>query len=609
MALRGVNIALAWIGVERIFIDVFRDVGFTDNEIGSFLSGPAFLAWNHFGNIQGSWGGELPDTWVDEQFSLQRKILQRMLELGITPILPAFPGFVPENVTRVWPNASIAKSPQWEGFPATYTNVTYLNPFDVQFGSLQRAFIKKQQDTYGNITHFWTLDQFNENQPASGDLDYLHNVSYNTWKTLKAADAEAIWVMQGWLFASDSTFWTNSRVQSFLDGVPVDSDMLILDLFTESAPQWQRTNSFHGKPWIWCQLHGYGGNMGLYGQIENVTQNSIDALERSASIVGFGLTMEGQEGNEVMYDLLLDQAWSNTPIDTELYFQNWVSARYSAAAASPGSVAVPKSLYSAWETARYTVYNNSNNPNVTAVTKSILELRPSISGLVGRTGHHPTLLAYDPSVLVRAWNDMHKAGLHEPALFDNAVYRYDLVDWTRQVLANAFEPLYDELVSTYNKSISSTRSAEVRRSGQKLVQLLESLDVVLAVDDSFALCKWIEAARATGSKANPDFFEYEARNQVTLWGPTGQVEDYASKQWARLVGTYYAQRWSLFVDYLAATDPARYNDTEFSLELHKWEYSWVGQKSGPNACGQPKKGDLRSVISRTMEEWPAVFSP
>jgi hypothetical protein len=47
--------------------------------------------------------------------------------------------------------------------------------------------------------------------------------------------------MQSWLFKSDATFWTTDRVEAFLGGVTVDSDMLILDLFAESEPQWQRT--------------------------------------------------------------------------------------------------------------------------------------------------------------------------------------------------------------------------------------------------------------------------------------------------------------------------------------------------------------------------------
>ena len=48
--------------------------------------------------------------------------------------------------------------------------------------------------------------------------------------------------------------------------------------------------------------------MGLYGQVMNVTTDPIEVLHNSSSLIGFGLTLEGQEGNEIMNDLLLDQA-------------------------------------------------------------------------------------------------------------------------------------------------------------------------------------------------------------------------------------------------------------------------------------------------------------
>jgi Alpha-N-acetylglucosaminidase (NAGLU) tim-barrel domain len=52
--------------------------------------------------------------------------------------------------------------------------------------------------------------------------------------------------------------------------------------------------------------------MSLYGQIMNGTINPIRALHSSSSLIGFGLAPKGQEGNEVMNDLLLDQAWDTT---------------------------------------------------------------------------------------------------------------------------------------------------------------------------------------------------------------------------------------------------------------------------------------------------------
>lgn len=54
LALRGVNLPLAWVGYEKILVDVFLDAGFSQSDIVSFLSGPAFQSWNRFGNIQGA---------------------------------------------------------------------------------------------------------------------------------------------------------------------------------------------------------------------------------------------------------------------------------------------------------------------------------------------------------------------------------------------------------------------------------------------------------------------------------------------------------------------------------------------------------------------------
>ena len=600
MALRGVNLALAWIGIEKIFLDTFREIGLKDEEIFSFLSGPAFLAWNHFGNIQGSWGGDIPESWINDQFALQKKILKRMLELGMTPILPAFPGFVPEKITRVWPDVSVAKSSQWEEFPEKYTNVTYVTPYDPHFSQLQKIFIQKQQAAYGKITNFWTLDQFNENTPASTDLSYLKNVSHNTWSTLKAADPDAIWVMQGWLFASASTFWTNDRIKAFMDGVPVDTDMLLLDLFSESTPQWQRTNSFYGKPWIWCELHGYGGNNGLYGQIENVTVNAMEAVEESPTLIGFGLTMEGQEGNEIMYDLLLDQAWESCPIDTDYYFYDWVSSRYQADI----GIKLPRSIYAAWDMVRSTVFNNTDS-TVQSTTKSIFVLVPSNTGLVNRTGHHSTKITYDTDILVEAWNELYQAGNTDAALYNSPSYQYDLVDWTRQVLANSFQGAYLDLMAAYNAS------KPVQSYGNKLQEILISLDMILNTNTNFQLSTWTDAAKKTAKDAgaDPKFFDYNARNQITLWGPTGQIEDYAAREWAGLVGGYYAQRWNLFVKYLEKTPVTKYNQTVFATELKAWEEKWVEEtsSSGKTNTNAKSGANLKGALKQTVEKFPDLF--
>jgi alpha-N-acetylglucosaminidase len=43
---------------------------------------------------------------------------------------------------------------------------------------------------------------------------------------------------------------------------------------------------------------------------------------------------------------------------------------------------------------------------------------------------------------------------------------------------------------------------------------------------------------------------FNAKNQVTLWGPSGQINDYAAKHWSGLVKSYYGQRWSNWTSYI-----------------------------------------------------------
>ena len=119
-----------------------------------------------------------------------------MVDLGMRPVLPAFTGFVPENITRVRPNATVVRGSEWNGFGTTYSNVTFLEPFDPLFAELQARLMNIQQEVYGDVTDVYTLDQYNENVPFSGDTAYLANISQNTMNSLRAANPDAVWLMQ-----------------------------------------------------------------------------------------------------------------------------------------------------------------------------------------------------------------------------------------------------------------------------------------------------------------------------------------------------------------------------------------------------------------------------
>lgn len=71
------------------------------------------------GNIRG-WGGPLSRAWHNRTIKLQHLILDRMRDLGIIPVLPAFAGHVPRDFIRVFPEANVTKVKQWNDFEDEY---------------------------------------------------------------------------------------------------------------------------------------------------------------------------------------------------------------------------------------------------------------------------------------------------------------------------------------------------------------------------------------------------------------------------------------------------------------------------------------------------------
>jgi alpha-N-acetylglucosaminidase len=309
MALRGVNLPLAFTGQEAVAQTVFRGLGVADADMGGFFSGPAFLAWYRMGNVRGVGlpvGAVLPQAWIDAQWALQLRIVGRAKALGMTPVLPGFAGFVPAALAAAQkaalPAGAVAPSASWDdAFNDTFccnrrVNVSTATDFYVHLGS---AFISAQRKALGPLAeglHMYNVDQYNEMAPpfAPEDLAGLAGAATAQLASLRAADPAATWLMQGWLFLnSDVDFWGPAQIEAYLGAVD-DEAMIILGLASDLKPLWQHTNSYYGKPFIWCMLHNFGGNVGLGGRAEEVLAEPLKALANaSSSMVGIGITMEG----------------------------------------------------------------------------------------------------------------------------------------------------------------------------------------------------------------------------------------------------------------------------------------------------------------------------
>ena len=102
MAMNGINMPLAVTGQEAVWQAVGRRFGMTEAEIDAFLPGPPYLPFCWMGCLDGH-GGPLPKNWTAEHAVLEKKILARQRELGMTPVLQGFTGHVPEAILKKRP--------------------------------------------------------------------------------------------------------------------------------------------------------------------------------------------------------------------------------------------------------------------------------------------------------------------------------------------------------------------------------------------------------------------------------------------------------------------------------------------------------------------------
>lgn len=557
MALHGINMPLAITGEEYTWYVVYKEMGFADDDLKDFFCGPSYFSWFWMGNLDG-WGGPLPISWMKTHFDLQKKILQRERELGMKPVLPAFTGHVPAAFKKKFPNAKL-KTTNWKnGFADTYI----LDSEDPMFAVIGKKFLQTQTELLGT-DHLYSADTFNENEPPSDDPEFLDKLSARVYEGMRQADTAATWVMQGWLFYSDRKFWREKQTEALLNAVP-NTKMIILDLATEIGPIWKRTNAFYGKPWIWNMLHNFGGNTNLFGRMETIATEPATALNDSnrGNLVGIGLTMEGIEQNPVMYELMTSHTWENKPIDLDVWLPQFVFNRYCVK---------NDDALKAWNILRKTVYTVPADKYIRDGAESILQGRPTLDSFTRWT---KTKLNYDAKELLPAWEALIKAS---GACRNSDGYQYDLVDLTRQVLANYALPLQRRFVTAYNQKDLTL----FKKYSQQFIELIEDMDKLLATRKDFMLGPWIADARKCGTtESEKHLYEVNAKDLITLWGDKDcPLNEYACRQWSGLLNDFYKPRWKQFFAKLenAITSNKDVDMNAFTTQIKNWEWQWVNE--------------------------------
>lgn len=526
MALNGINRMLVQAGLEKVWQLTLTELGYPKEKIIDYIPNPAFAAWWNMGNLEG-YGGPLSQRQIDREAALGKSLVAYMRNYGIEPILQGFIGLVPHDFGEYYKKEKTKIIPQgkWcDGF----TRPAVLDPTCEAFPKIAAVWYKNLEKVYGVKAKAFGGDLFHEGGQSKGVS--VADAASAVQKAMQKASPESIWVLQAW-HANPS--------EELLSGLD-KKHCLVLTLCKNLATGTDRAYSYHGAPWVWCELSNFGGNHGLYGSLKALGKIGKMASEPdSKQLVGIGLIPEGTEVNPVTYDLLYDRLWmprERILDDTAIaqWLQGYTLRRYGKN--------VPE-LNEAWKLLERSVYSPTQPQE--GCTESILCARPD------RNTHKASTWAsgkvyWNPKDVHKAFALLVQAAEKNPEPAQTGTFRWDLCDVGRQFLSDLARPLLAKAMEAYD-----ARDAKAfEQYSEQFLDLIDSTDRLLATHPLWHFGRMYQMALAKGkNKAEKENETRALKTLVTSWsGKRGALNDYAHRQLAGLMKDYYFVRWNAFFD-------------------------------------------------------------
>lgn len=538
MALHGIDMPLVLIGAEQVYREVFLDLGLTSEEIDAWEVGPAHLPWFRMGNLSGnSFDGPLGDAWNQRQEQLCKHVLQRMRELGMQPICPAFGGFVPP--AYVARTGVPTDTTGWDWMPRECRNYR-ISPLSAEFVDIGRRFIQKWESKFGKGL-FYISDSFNEMEIPS-DLQTLTCYGDSVYRSITAANPDAVWVTQGWTFVWQYGQWGRERFEALTRNVP-DDKMLVLYMSPEydparywntgGEPCYRQYGGFVGKQWAYTLLPNMGGKNFYTGDLAKYAWDfpkEIAQYGREANnLTVYGITAEGIENNEMLYELIMDAGWSYTTRDVQDWMRHYARCRYGAC---------PPALERFYQTLLHTNYGKYiDHPRFGWQNGAVLTQQGSA--------------VLDSAFYVAVEDLMRK--VDELQTIASPALETDLAEVVAMYLggrADQYGLHLQQLLDSAAVVEDTTQKRELIEAAERWVEKIDftllQLDSAIAIHPQ-RLERWEQqAVQLIPTPAEQQRNARNARRIVTIWYgnhvANEPVQDYAAHIWSGLVRDYYRPR-------------------------------------------------------------------
>jgi alpha-N-acetylglucosaminidase len=569
LAMSGINAMLVERGADLVLYRTFRDFGYSDGEIRAWITQPAHQNWQLMGNLC-CFNGPISLELLQKRAASAQKIIARLRELGITPVLPGFYGIVPKDFQRRFPAAHIVPQGEWAGF----TRPDWLDPRDPMFAQVANAFYRHQHELFGDSS-IYDMEVFQEGG-ASGNVP-VPDAARAVQNALWAAHPAASWMMLA---------WQGNPRQDLLAGVD-RRHLLVVDIDHDRVPRDDRRKDFQDAPFLFGGIWQFGGRTTLGANLGNITDRLQRLGRTNRNMAGTALFTEGVDTNPMAFDLFTEMAWRSTPLDMAAWIKSYVQRRYGVADAD---------ALEAWQVLLNTAYNIrvdnvAFNSERDAPQESLFAARPSLTA--NRASHwSPEAMRYDATAFRRALPALLRAA---PKLRNQS---YDLVDVARQTVANESRELLPRIKDAYD----SKNRPLFQALRHRWLRLMELQDQLLATDRDFLVGSWLAHVPPWASTpAELARLNYDARSILTSWGDRkasdgADLHDYGNKDWAGLTRDYYRVRWATY--FRSLDEELRTGRAAAPIDWFAVGEAW---NRGTQHYPDQPHGDARLVAARIAE--------
>jgi len=368
---------------------------------------------------------------------------------------------------------------------------------------------------------------------------------------------DMIWVQDAWRYKS----WISSSI---------DLDRsLMLEYKANNRPMWDILE-YDNVPWVWCMTWNFGGNTGLDSGLSRLVYDISKARKKATFLMGLGATPEGGDTNPALNDLFAEMNWRDVDVKSKESADTWVSvwlkdyARRRYGAVYDLAKSEIDEMWIALQRVVYKDFGKGDDPAQTLVCA-----QPGVHGNNVRArfwGHYDgtkPLVAYDRTdmkeVLEKALTAA-DAAVKVGTL--NAQFKYDIVDISRQALADLSEQIFNQGIAP---SYANRDKNAVLKYLDTMIELCDDMDKLLGTTSEFMVGTRLQSSKSRGF-THKDIYFYDRleRTYLSYWileegvllkggkdaydAAINNLFDYCNRHLAGLMTDYYGKRWQVVRD-------------------------------------------------------------